>query len=84
MLTLPVLKRAQVIDSKCAQPRKRVVELLLEENRSLRQSATAFGELAERLNLQLQEARRGRAGEPPVPAEPDACTCRIASQDPRR
>jgi hypothetical protein len=60
-----VAKQIQVIDLKDSDQHQRVIDQLMEENRSLRRAASAFGELAERLNVQLQEARRAsrRAGE---------------------
>jgi hypothetical protein len=36
------------------------VRALREENRQLREAASAFGRLAERLNVQLQEQRAAR------------------------
>jgi hypothetical protein len=39
------------------------VRALREENRQLRESASAFGRLAERLNIQLQEERRRTCGD---------------------
>ena len=57
----PFVKQTQVIDFKeYTQRQRRELELLVEENRTLRESANAFGDLAERLNTELQEARRGR------------------------
>ena len=51
-------RQIQVVDEKHSDQYQRVIEQLMEENRSLRRAAKAFGELAERLNVQLQEARR--------------------------
>lgn len=43
------------------------VRALMEENRELRRAASAFGRLAERLNLQLQQERRNARDRQNVP-----------------
>jgi hypothetical protein len=60
--------------------RERVKELE-EENRQLRRAATAFGELAERLNAELREERRLRTDRR---AQPRQGHDRRQCSDPRR
>jgi hypothetical protein len=57
---------------------------LLEENRHLQRASHAFGQLAERLNLELQEERRIGENDRRRSARPDASVRRAAGGSPAR
>jgi hypothetical protein len=67
-------KRTVFMADDCSRCREELARLT-EENAALRRAALAFGSLAERLNLALQEERKLRQRATPARETTDAVNC---------
>jgi len=67
-------KRTVFMADDCSRCREELTRLT-EENAALRRAALAFGSLAERLNLALQEERRLRQRAPSARETAEAAAC---------